>query len=44
MEIEIHRNPDRQKFAVWAGGAHMACIPGFNKLIKTKKDYEEYGP
>lgn len=43
MKVEVisHR---MQRYAVWFGGSLFANLPDFSKCVKTKLQYQEYGP
>lgn len=43
IDVEVIRH-DMQKYAVWFGGSMISQTPDFMRVMKTKADYEEYGP
>ena len=45
QEVEVNvTSHHMQRFATWFGGSVLASTPHFVESVKTKKDYEEYGP
>jgi len=43
MRVEVISHP-MQRYAVWFGGSIIGNTPEFAKSVKTKAEYEEYGP
>lgn len=33
-----------QRFAAWAGGSLLACVPEFGSICHSRAQYEEHGP
>ena len=40
--IEVIASADRN-YATWIGGSLLSCLPQFESMLITKKEYEEYG-
>ena len=35
--------PEHREYAVWIGGAILASLPAFKKLVVTQKEWREVG-
>lgn len=45
IDVNVWSNKNHQKHAVWLGGSMLAGNAEYHtRLVKTKAQYEEYGP